>query len=922
MRPISCILLILAVAASRAVAEEIPIHARNLAARSKNIAPEYTAFDNLTLCVGRDGYMEWAADVRGGEYWIHFRYCSGERRPCRLSVNGREIAEGALAEPTGGFFTAHLRWRTAGPVKLDPGRQRIRLTADGLMPHLKGLVVSTNAKPPQGAFRDPQAEARRLRESVNLDGLKRAIEYLASEHGERYPRAEEFLTRLGALEPRVGLQGVEPSVVKDVGALRREALVDANPLMRFDRLLFVRRYTYQSNHYYTDYINGCVHFGGNLCVLSLEDGSVTELVPSLAGGIFGRFDLSFDGQRVVFDYKKAIGEGFRIWEVGIDGKGLRQITFPPTDEAERIRKYKINDLYQHHTDDMHPCYLPDGGICFVSSRCERGILCDPPDLFTTTTLYRMNRDGGAMEVLSQSPVSEASPSVMNDGRILYTRWEYVDKPDVVIKCLWSMRPDGTGSAEVYGNLITFPDTLLHGRAIPGHDNLFVVIGAPHMPLGVGTVIRVDLDESIRTRSPMTYVTPDVDIREEYGYRHLRDGRWVRDGNGPLFVDAYPLDPSFYLVSCNPDKPWNDVSAYGLWLIDVFGNRVLIHDDDEMSCWQPVPLRSRVRPPAVASSRSTLAAVREKDAGRTGRDATTSAPAAARRVTEGTAGEATVVLTDVYRGLEGVERGTIRYLRVLETLPRPWAARRFWPGDGGYQQHAIVSMNGSLHVKRLIGIVPVESDGSAGFIVPADRNLFFQALDEDFMEVQRMRTFVNLRPGESRSCTGCHSEQGWAPDNQPVAALRIPPRRLAAQPGDAKAERPIHYPTDVQPILDRHCVRCHGAERLDGELDLSGAPTTLFNRSYESLVRKKLVQVFHENQPKTGPAAPIPPYSLGSHVSALVSFLRGDHYDAKLDRSELIRVVTWIDANSPYYGTYFGRRNLRYRDLPDFRPVPQ
>ncbi|MDP6361564.1 MAG: hypothetical protein QF473_41070, partial [Planctomycetota bacterium] len=188
------------------------------------------------------------------------------------------------------------------------------------------------------------------------------------------------------------------------------------------------------------------------------------LAPELNGGIFGRVDLSFDGKRAVFGYKPKVGRGFRIWEVGVDGKGLHQITFDPPDEASRINKYKIDQAYQHHTDDMHPCYLPDGGICFVSTRCERGVLCDAPDLFTTTALYRMDADGGNMEVLSSGPLSEASPSIMNDGRILYTRWEYVDKPDVVIKCLWAVYPDGSGSTEIFGNNITFPDTMLHGRA--------------------------------------------------------------------------------------------------------------------------------------------------------------------------------------------------------------------------------------------------------------------------------------------------------------------------------------------------------------------------------------------------------------------------------------------------------------------------
>ena len=871
--------------ALRAEQASVPAHA--LSVRSPNVAPEYAAFDNLTLCEGKNGFMEWTVHVQGGLYSVHFYYCSGEQRPCQLSINGKDHPDKVLNKSTGGFFTPDLRWQTYGPLELNHGRNTIRITSAGFMPHLKGLTVSTSQSPPKkNPFRDPTAESRERLAELNIAGTRKAISYL----GERYdyPEHQDYLERLTMLE---GKLKTLPQAAEEIERLKTEALVTNNPLIRFNKLLFVKRYTYQSNHYYTDFINGCKHFGGNLCVLSLADGTVTELAPELNGGIFGRVDLSFDGKRAVFGYKPKVGRGFRIWEVGVDGKGLHQITFDPPDEASRINKYKIDQAYQHHTDDMHPCYLPDGGICFVSTRCERGVLCDAPDLFTTTALYRMDADGGNMEVLSSGPLSEASPSIMNDGRILYTRWEYVDKPDVVIKCLWAVYPDGSGSTEIFGNNITFPDTMLHGRAIPGMNNRFVVIGAPHMPLGVGTVIRLDTRQSIRTRNAMTYITPNVDVRTEYGYFHRRNGHWRRDTKGPLYTDACPLDDKFYLVVCNPDREFNDLAGYGIYLLDEFGNRVPIHRDPSISCWQPLPIRPRKAPPVVASSR---------DSGKAA---------------------APLVMSDVYMGLNGVERGRIKYLRVMETLARPWAARRFWSGDSKYQQHAVISMNGSLHAKRVLGIVPVEADGSAHFTVPPDRNLFFQALDADFMEVQRMRTFVNLRPGESRSCIGCHTSQQWTPGNKPLLALRHGPNKLEPQPGDS-GPRPIHYVTDVQPILDRHCVRCHNAVKEEGDVDLSGDLTTLFNRSYENLLSRNFVQVFHENEPKTGDASPIAPYTLGSHVSKLVRLIREGHEGVDLCKPEFIKLVTWIDANSPYYGSYFGRRNVKYRDHPDFRPVPK
>ncbi len=697
--------------------------------------------------------------------------------------------------------------------------------------------------------------------------------------------------------------------------LKREALVTGNPLLRQGKLLFVKRYTYTPGWYYAEFMRAS-RFGGGLYILSLSDGRLTQLAKELEGGIFDRFDLSFDGRRVVFGYKAAPGKGFRLWEVGIDGAGLRQLTFDPPDEPERVAKYwhplyKDSGVYRHHTDDFHPCYLPDGGICLASTRCQRGVLCDQSDSLAVNLLYRINGDGSGMQMLSQGALSESTPSVMNDGRILYTRWEYVDKGVIAVQALWAMRPDGTGTAEIYGDDVEMPPVLIHGRAIPGVDHFFVATATMHHPFAVGPILRVDARRDVRTLDPIWSLTPDTELSVEgkdgrphaEHYAHIRGDRLVKDDRGPLFSEPFPLaDPEtgegagkYFLVTCNPDRPWHDPAAYGLWLIDEFGNRVPIYHDPKISCWQPVPLRPRLRPPVIAPSDQPPAR------------------------------EATVVLADVYAGLEGVPRGTIKYLRILEQVPRPWAARRFWPNDSAFGQHAVVSLNSHIHVKIHHGVVPVREDGSACFLVPAEKNLFFQALDADFLEVQRMRSFVDFRPGEVRSCVGCHQYRPKAPGGRAPLALRDPPQRPSPQPGET-VPRPIHFPTDVQPILDRHCTRCHNAKRPDGGLDLAGTMTEYFSRSYENLMNRQLVayiQEFYGPQPdgQITNVEPLPPRTVGSHASRLMTILRGGHYDVKLSPEEFVRLATWVDANGPYYGTYFGRRNWSYKDHPDFRPTP-
>jgi len=720
---------------------------------------------------------------------------------------------------------------------------------------------------------------------------------------------------------------VDAPVTLDFAEMRKsESVLD------FDKIVFVRRMTYNSNHYYTEFINARWLPGGNLCVLDLKTGKVTELIDELKGGVFGRFDLSYDARRVIFAWKKAWQEGYRIYEANIDGSGLRQITFPQKNEAELVEKYRARAHYHHGTDDMHPCYMPDGRICFISTRCQYGILCDGPDDFTTTVLYTMDADGKNMTRLSNSSVSEASPAMMPDGRILYTRWEYLDKGAVSVKCLWAMRPDGSGSAEIYANDISLPPTFIYGRPIPKTDNKYVVLGTPHCPQnGMGTVIRLDMRRDIRTREPMTYMTPYSDIQAEGGFAFkTKEGRWSRDrgGRGPLFKDPYPLSEKLFLVAHKPAGPsWSDSTGYGLYILDEKGNVGLIHKDPEISNWLPYPLKPRKKPPVLMTDFDREMAKKNL---------------------------ATCVVTDIYHGMEDTTRGTIKYIRVLEQIPRPWATRRRWSGDSYDQQHACISKDTHLGLKVQHGVVPVEPDGSAHFVVPAKANIFFHALDENYMAVQKERTYVNYMPGETRACIGCHETPNTAAaaKRRPGAVMAL--KRAASvpgpQPGEKSGRRPLHYPTDVQPVLDKHCVKCHSGKEPKGDLTLTGEMTRMFSVSYESLLKERrrgkgrrrfdLFPTVGENHPKIGNVHYEPARSYGSHNSILVAMhskgkvklkdpakaaiaekLAKVHEKVNLKPEELLKISNWVDTNAQYYGAYWGRRNLQYKDHPNFRPVP-
>ena len=875
---------------------EIEIPAAMHDKKSPNIVSIDFRYGGLSVCEGSKGLQQWRLSLKeDASRYLHFYYTAKASRPVSLSLNGKEVSKKILAGKSGSWRREGLIWESAGPFHFRAGENLLTLSSQNGMPHLAGIVVSKS------------------RDRWN----RHAFKILSS---------EEQVERL-----------IEEGAQKRASA--RSALRKA---LGVDEILFIKRVPYSASHYYSEYIDSRWTPGGGIFILSLRDGSERQIAAELTGGVFGRMDLSFDGKRVVFDWKRSKNEGYRIYEVGVapseqrsaGGAGARLILPPPENERELVRKYTISG-YHHGTDDMHPCYLPDGGIAFVSTRCQTSTLCHGGDVFTTTVLYRMDLDGKNLRQLSFGALSEFTPTVLPDGRIMYARWEYVDKGAVAAKCIWAMRPDGTMSSEIYGNDIPSPTTMIQARAIPGTPNGYVILGCPHNPeTALGTIIRLDMNKPVRSDAPMTWITPYVKIKRfSWIFSDLKTGKGVEEriGYGPLFRDPWPIDKNRFLVAHKPRSYGDRLSrnGFGLSMLDERGEVTSFYHDPKISSWQPMPLSPRTRPPLLKSL---------------GIDNTL-----AKR------GMAKCIVQDIYRGMEDTPRGTIRYLRILEQVARPWCARRFGRemSDHYDQQHAVISKDTALGLKIQHGIVPVESDGSASFLVPANANIFFQALDKNYLAVQTERTFVNFMPGEVRSCIGCHETPDDAPlsPSAPLLAMKRAPSLPSPQPGERSGNRVLHYPSDVQPVLDRHCVSCHGEKVKRGGLDLSGRMTKFFSVSYESLIAKRwngrvlhepgLVPTIGENHPKDGNIRYLPARSLGSHNSLLMAMLMpgairltGDrarmerlgrltriHRNIKLSREELLKISNWVDTNAQYYGSYFGRRNIRDRGHPNFRPVP-
>ena len=727
--------------------------------------------------------------------------------------------------------------------------------------------------------------------------------------------------------------------------------------LRFDEIAFVKRKPYSSDHYYTDINNGTSADRflpeNGIYVYNLrtkrERAVVTAAKLPGGKGFIGKMTLSFDARKVLFDFRETPRSGFRIWEVNIDGKGLRQVSLPPKDEARKVARWRKG----WHTDDIHPCYLPGGRIMFSSTRSEHTVLCGGSAHLVAPTLHRMAADGTDVEQLTNSPVSEFCPVVLSDGRIMFHRWEYIDKGARVSKTIWTMHPDGGMPKEIYGVSDDTTTVYMYPQPLPGDERHIVCVGTCHFPQGgcLGAIMLIDASHPNRARGPdpdekgyvqwdnryaVTNLTPHVFIerRTEPGWHfRTKDGRYVHDRNGRkghLYTHPWPVSDTQFLVSykVKPSDHYKNVAnAYALYLLDTKGNHRLIHKDDMLSCWHATPLVARKEPPEIRPTRDPVSAKR---------------------------GKALCVLTDITLGMTGVKPGQVKWLRINEALPRYWDTGRRWR-----TALSSSSWKAALWPRVQWGVVPVEKDGSACFEVPADRSIFLQALDENFRELQRERTYVNYKPGEIRACAGCHGGSGRfvAPvtATKPMALRRAPslpqpqPCDLVANGGDGLAGQTIHYPADIQPIFDAKCVSCHGKGKSqkapDGKLRLTGEVTTHYSTSYEELARKQLAgpiipefTSFRQGDRGNYNGSFLPPKSLGCYKSVLIDILttRAHPKNAKDDHSkmltarELMIVSRWVDTNYQFYGSYYGRHHARWvkpdpgkpsYDPADFRRKP-
>jgi len=680
----------------------------------------------------------------------------------------------------------------------------------------------------------------------------------------------------------------------------RQAIEVAGLELGIDRLLFVKRHMFRPTHIYTEVSDGPFLPGGGIFVLSPvhPDGEVTMLFDA-ASGIVRDPDVSFDGKRVLFSYRPSEDGYYHIFEMNVDGSGLRQIT----------------DGSFH---DLDPFYLPDGRIGFTSTRCRSRALCF---WVRAATLFVMNADGSDVQPLTANNVNEFTPQMLPDGRILYTRWEYMDKSAIFVQSLWSINPDGTRAQQVFGNNLIHPVSLLQARLIPGTKKMACIMGA-HNGDSVGPLAVVDPSLGVNNSDGILDLTPKCDYHSGCCAPYPIDDQWCLVSYGPqepFGIYAFHIDPPSEAISARrvavpPQAPQHprDLSQYFRTAI---GKRVLLYRDEVYSSVEAIPVRARELPKCVASSDVS-----------SGEEATQ---------------QGTLLLVDVNLGLgESVRRGEapVKYLRVVEEMGhRDVSGQRDYEGAFDHAEfqrtraanfmslYASPWESGkpapSLQAKYVYGTVPVEPDGSAYFNVPADRPIYFQALDENYNEIQRMRSYIHLKPGERLSCIGCHEHRQTSPplrnDHLPMA-LACGPNPIEPPPFSAG---PFAYQKLVQPIFGKRCASCHGAEKpagdvnLTGRLDGRGVPA-----SFTSLVRPRtnpnrppLVNFF-DNWWGVSTTVPIAdPGTFGTLASRLIQVIDNGHEGMAISDDERAQIVltpserriltTWIDLNCPLWDNY-------------------
>ncbi|MGI5831707.1 MAG: hypothetical protein ACOX6D_04140 [Thermoguttaceae bacterium] len=812
-----------------------------------------------------------------------------------------------------------------------------------------GLTVDEKVPTPGGFRQESLDQIRAIVDAVKgyseADSFKRAVEYdwlrqeITAGRSLESPEAltelcrrtqallnaqeeERYISESAAEKLQREIDAVQTENLAPLGAgqikerylkLRwqaREAIFD-NQLVKGIPIVFLKadRYIWQLIHEYLSYYYSHTNMvGGDLMILK-NPGRSFEVESISAGkfprGWFSTPSLSFDGKTLYFafaDFSQVVPERAprkTLHDIIARGYDNEIETYLQREEG-KYHLFKM-DLETGRTeqltfgpdDDFDPAELPDGDLVFVSTRRGGFARCTARyEPVETATLHRRTKDG-KIKCLSWHETNEWNPSVLDDGRILYARWDYVDREAARFMNLWVTNPDGTGARVLFGNYTPKVVASLQAKQVPDSNKILFIGSGHHVAVGGPLVlldpskVKYDPTDLQDTLDGIEVLSPEIAFPETAVPGTGNTKYYVSDH---YYYSPYPLSEDYYLTAYSHDPNGGYLARHGygyntgqkedhyvgscgesysagklgLYYRDRFGNLELIYADPQVSCRYPIPIKPRPKPPVIATQLPQEEAV-----------------------------EGTFVLSDVYDSIAPLSKDRpIKQLRIFQILPH-------WPEYAS--KDPPLGKPNAANGRAFLGTVPVEADGSAHFKVPAGKPLYFQAVDAEGKAVRTMMSEVYLQPGENRGCVGCHEQIQTASENFPAQkrAFQRPPSVIT--PGPA-GTAPFSFPLFVQPVLDRHCVSCHNGEEGSDAPDLRGiVENGDFSNAYNNLIDH--TRWYHWGRGTIATIASRPGEG-GADMSELTEILDNADHGEKIGLSDEERraFYLWMDANVPFYGT--------------------
>lgn len=592
-----------------------------------------------------------------------------------------------------------------------------------------------------------------------------------------------------------------------------------------------------------------------------------ELLGKAPEGVFRDPEVHFDGKHILYSLKKSSKkDDFHLYEMNLDTREVKQVTSG------------IGFA------DIEGIYLPDDNILFNSTRCGTSVDC----WFTeVSNLFICDRSGKYMRQIGFDQVHTLHPVLLEDGRVVYTRWDYNDRGQIFPQPLFQMNFDGTGQAEYYGGNSWFPTTITQPCAIPGSRKVMAVLMGHHNPQH-GKLAIIDPEAGRDENEGVMFVAP---VRKPEAVRVDGYGQ-----EGEQFQHPFALNQTDFLISYTPlGYNIGTPIEFAIYWMNIDGERELLVADSKISCNQLVLVAPRRRPFQRVN------------------------------MVDYTKNTGIYYLQNIYEGrsMKGVTPGTVKKLRIVELEYRAagvGCAYGHGKGGGGHAFSPVGVGNASWDLKKVLGEVDVEPDGSAFFEVPSRKPLYFQALDENGHVVQTMRSWSTLQPGEIQSCVGCHEHKNSVPSAQHPVSDAMNKKIQKIVPIDDKGIRNFGFINEVQPIIDKHCISCHDGVKhpmsLKGDLKVVDNQTKrMFSDAYLNLTHARKTTGDNDSwQGQTdhpevnwisalSEPSVLRPYSAGSATSNLIKRLKSGHGNTQLSQDEIDVFALWIDLLVPFISDY-------------------